>query len=700
MPDAAHRDDMSPADAPALLGLRRFLLRTPLALPLVGVVGALLGGQAWVVVMIAAGFAMVLKLRRILVCMLLCAAIAACHEGILQREAERARDYAVANDTMEVQGTISEWLGHSCLLRAESPRTIFSLHGEEQLPFAEGDRVRLLVAPREAETPPVRGMFDRVAWMRSRGIALAADVIRAEKLENDPFCWAMLRSYATQIRRALAERLMPPGTEADARRQVLCALVLGARELAEPGTMLPFRRGGTLHAFAVSGMHVAILAGLLWPLLRVLRVRPSVARGVLLFLLAVYVLITGFSVPALRAYLMLAVLLMGIALRRRVGLANSWCFAALIVLLAEPWQLYSAGFILSFAIYAAICIGARLCLSAGSWFGPDAFIPPRIYTGWERLRMRADYSLRGVVIVSLVAYLVSLPLTAWLFHTLNPWSFLTNIAIAPLVPLVMLAGIVALAFAGLPVPGAAAQWLALRSAGWLLGVSTSLGYLPGAYLPATLPQPPQAAMVLGTGYGNSVCVLGNPGLVIDCGNELAAAFQVEPALFHAGFSPAALLLTQETKSRSGGADTLLATWPKMELIRAASLGRCPQTIEGTAGRFILYPPPAELPRGSAANAAPMVYWHMPDGRRLLYIGEASRATWEQLPPEARQADILILGANPKQPLHDPALLRESGATWVVLLPSAAEAECPLRAEDLAPGVRLLQLGERELLQLP
>ncbi len=694
MPDAAARDDMPHGDAPALLRLRLWLMRTPLALPLLGVAGALLGGPYWVPVVAAGALAAVLRLWRIMLCMVLCAAIAALHEGMRQRDAARVLEVWEQQDAVEVQGTVIDMLGRGCLLRGDGG-VIVALRGED-IPCAEGDRLRVLAAPREVEPPPVKGMFDRASWMRSRGIAAEADFIRGERL-GAPFSWSLVRGYATGIRHALAERLMPPGTETDPRRQILCALVLGARELAEPGTMLPFRRGGTLHAFAVSGMHVALLGGFLWGLLRLLRVRPSVGRWLLLVVLGIYVIITGFSVPAVRAYVMLATLLMGLALRRRVGLANSWCFAALLVLLVEPWQLYSAGFLLSFAIYAAICAGVRLCLREPAWFGPDAFIPPRLYTNRERWWRALDSSVRGTIIVSLTAWLVSLPLTSLLFHTVSPWSFVTNIAITPLVPLVMLAGVFLLLTSGIPLLGAAASWLALRSAGALLALSIWFGYVPGAYLAAVVPQPPQAAMVLGTGYGGSVCVLGNPGLVIDCGNEVTAALQVEPALFHAGYQPAALLLTQATQSHVGGAGVMQASWPKLRLLRAEELGTQPLHLEGASGRFTLYPPPAELPRRPAANAAPIVRWEMPGGRRLLFIGDASRATWELLPPEARQAEVLIIGHNPKLPMDDPALLREVGAGLIVLLPSAAGSL--LQEAHAGQGGRLLRMGARQLLPL-
>ncbi len=700
MPDTAQKGLFSrPHEAAALLYLRRLLLRAPFALPLAGVVAAILGGAWWLLAAVAAGVALLMRLHRIGACLVLCTLIAALHEGLHEGLRARAAEDALAawgrGDAVTCEGTVVDQLRRGCLLRDEGTGAVLALRGET--PFAEGDRVRVSFALRRPEPPPIEGMFDRAAWMRSRGIAAEADYIGGEYLGH-PFSWAALRGVATGMRHALAARLMPPGTEDDARRQVLCALVLGARELAEDDTLLPFRRGGCLHAFAVSGMHVVLLAGLLWPLLRLLRVRPVVGRWVQLAVLGVYVLVTGFSVPAVRAYVMLAALMMALAFRRRAGLVNTWCFAALVVLLVEPWQLYSAGFLLSFSIYAAICMGASLCLRESGWVAPDAFIPPRIYTRLEQWQRAADYSLRGTVAVALVAWLVSLPLTYCLFHTLTPWSFATNIAIAPLIPLAMGAGLAALAFAGVPLLGAASSWCALHAAQLLMAVAAWLGYLPGAYLPAVPPQPPQAAMLLGTGYGGSACVLGNPGLVIGCGSEVGAALQVEPALFHAGFAPSALLLPQPTKAASGGAGVLQRSWPQMRVIPSAELGQQPLVLEGEAGRFTLYAPAPSLPQKPAVHRTPIVLWEWPDGRRLLYVGDAARATFEQLPPEARRADTLVLGHNPVQPLADPAMLRASGATTIILLPSAAANA--LDEASLAPGTRLLRVGEKGCLFLP
>ncbi len=672
--------------------LRLLLLRVPLAMPLLAVVGTLLPGQFQVAALVALLLPLALGLRRIAVCALLCAAVAALHVHWRQGVAQSFHAAFEQEDVILCRGTVVDMLGKGCVLEPEGGGTLIALRGD--MPFSEGDFVALSFAPREAQPPPIRGMFDREAWMQGRGISMEGDFISGQCLEQRSFCWATLRGVARGIRDELARQFIPPGTEEEASRQVLAALILGAREHAEADTMVGFRRSGCLHAFAVSGQHVALFSLILWGLLRLLRVHPTTGRWLQIVVLGFYVVVTGFSVPAVRAYVMLVVLLLGLSLRRRICLSNAWCAAALLVLLVEPWQLTSAGFLLSFTIYAAICIGIRFCMRGSAWLGPDPFIPPRIYTPGERRQRALDYSLRGTVIVSLCAWLISLPLTARLFHTFNTLGFITNILIAPLILLVMVAGLAMLLLGWLPWLGGIISSGALGTSGLLLSLTSFMGSLPGAYLPATTPQPAHAAMVLGTGYGRSCCVLGNPGLVIDCGNEESARFRVEPALFHAGFSPNTLLLSHDTGSQSDGAALLRLSWPDMQTIRAAELQQ-KLTLSGTAGRFTIFPAPRELPRSPAANQAPIVLWESPDGRRVLYIGDASQATADTLSVDERRADIVILGRNPKRPMEDVLWLRSCEAKLILLLPSASESK--LSPALLAPA-RLLQMDEEGCLQ--
>ncbi len=661
---------------------------TPLFLPLVAVVGVVVGG-VWFYLLSGAALlaAAVCGRFRIALYCLLCLVVAVLQE---QRAALRLQEFEAGlqkSPVIEVQGVVECTLSKSCILRDEETGVRIVLRADE-MPWRAGDclRVRAQVLPERAV--PVEGMFDSGNWLRCNGLAASAACIDAQYVGH-PFSWAAVIGVADEMRARLAHLLMAPAKPGDARAQVLCALVLGDKTYSEPETINEFRRGGCLHIFAVSGLHVGIVALLVHMLLRKLLLRSRLRSGVVIVFSGLYVLMTGMSIPALRAWLMLALLLLGRELKRPVSMANIWCAAALLVLLAAPWQLQNAGFLLSFAVYAAICVGVRYGMVCKPWVQPDPFIPKRIYTRYERWLLRADFSLRGVVIVSLSAWLVALPITMLYFHTFNLYGVLTNIAITPLLLPLMLVGILALVLSAVPMVGAAVHALALYGAGMLLGVVGAFSDMPAAYLPHCEPQSPQSLMVLGAGYGQSVCVLGNPGAVIVNGMEQTARFCAEPAVFHSGFSPVLMLDVRKDKDDAATAAVLADAFPGLRCMNAYNLADELTVYETPAGTFTLIPPPQDINPSPAENHAPVIHWQGA-GRSVLYVGDASLLTLERVPLRYLAVDYVICGYNKGLPVPPARLTELMPLAQLIVLPVAAaytEVDWPqdaMRVSEAAP----------------
>lgn len=614
-------------------------LRAPLLLPLAAVVAVLLGPWGWAVVGALVALACVGRLWRQAAASLLAALVSWGHVALTEQRAEPLREPGCA---AEYTGTVTRTMAQGFVLSGGWLQPKLLVHAE--LPAEPGDVLRVTVLPREPEERE-SGSFDRVAWLRGEGIAAEADAVRASFCGH-PWGWYALRGEGLRLRDKLARRLMPPGTEGEDWRRLLCAMVLGERSSAGEEMLGLFRRGGCMHVFAVSGLHAGLVAGFLWFGFRRLRVHPRVARPLILAVLAVYVLITGCAVPALRAYTMLALALGGLMLRRRVTLLNTWCAAALFTLLVAPSELYNAGFQLSFGVYAAIVLGMRICLHRDSpWFGPDAYLPYRLMTPAELWVRKAELWLRALVVVPLCAWLVALPLTAAAFGVVNPYSVLCNIVIAVPVSVCMAAGLLYLLLGGVPWLGVAAQWAAQYSAGFLLWLVACFGELPGAYLSATPPAEPTAVVQVPARYGSGCCLLGNGGLLVGCGSASSARFELLPTLFQRGCRPAALLMLPVSEAQRGGAEVLRREWPEMRVCEADA----PQRITTPAGTFLICPPPADLPPTPAANRLPLVLWEQPNGYRILYAGDASALSLRALPPGERHADELILGRNPTAP---------------------------------------------------
>lgn len=660
----------------------------PLLLPLAAVVGSILGGWAGALPAVAA--ALLLRAWRIAACAALVAAVVLLHTGILEQRAAALQQQLAEQGSTVVCGTVERTMKRSCVLREGVNGLRVAVAGDAVAAARVGEVLRVTAEPMPDTRPAFPGMFDAAAWRRSQGLSCSLGALRTET-QGRPLSVDTLRAWGLEQRERLARRLMPAGTEGDARRQVLCAMVLGAKDEADAETVTAFRRGGCMHAFAVSGLHVGFLSGFLWLLFMLLRLRPAAARLLLLGAVGLYVLVTGAAVPALRAYLMLAVVMGAVLLRRRLNLLNTWCFAALLTLLLFPHQLGNAGFLLSFAVYGSICVGSAFCLRHDRpWFGPDDYIPFTIRTKWENRWQSWDTAARGTLVVALCAWLTAVPITLCFFHTVNPYSFVTNVAAAVLFPTVMAAGMLYAVLGALPVLGAVAEWCALRLAGALLALVSFFGEGPAAYLPAVPPQPPTVLMALPLDAAACCCVLGNPGLAVEPGNGNDARYTTAPALFHGGFRPAAVLPLRTTPAAAEGAQAVLTEHRDAMLLPPVTQ---PRRFRTAAGQYTLYPPAAELPARTAANRCPVIVWDSP-AARVLYVGAASRVTWESLPADERRGDVLILGANPALPLYDAEEWAAAGVHTLILLPEAADA--PLE-RSLFRKVYTLRNGDAPLL---
>lgn len=663
--------------------LRRRISAAPLSVLFVAVCGVLWGGHFLWLSGVACVVAAVCCRWRVLIAALLCMAVAYLHGLKIEQQNNAFFERAESASLLTVTGTVERALTHGCVLKDDDSGARIVLRGEHAN-HAAGARIRAALELLPSAPAPLAGMFDSPAWLRSQGYAASAYCTAAEEAEP-AFSLACIRGAADKARAFLAARLIPDAYRNDPRAQVLSALVLGDKSYSEPETVDTFKRGGCLHIFAVSGLHVGIIAGIVYFILSRIMLRSRMRTLLLLLITALYVAMTGLAVPALRAFLMLALIMLGRELRRPVSMVNIWSAAALLILLLSPWQIHHAGFWLSFAVYGAIGIGVRYGMRSGAWLRPDAFIPPRIYNGRERFIVRADLWLRGVVIVSVSAWLVALPISMGYFHSFNLYGVILNIIITPLLLPTMLCGLLCL----LPWVGVYLHGLALAFSGVLLGTVGLFAGLPSAYLPLQAPRGVDAVMVYHTGYGDSFCVLGNPGVLINCGSDKTVRFATYPALFHGGFRPALLLLTQKRASCAGGKDTLLHNLPHLQVLETWQLKDDIRRYETPAGTVTVILPPAELNRTPVQNANPIVLWEG-QTRRVLYVGDASLLTFERIPQALLKADVVICGRNPALPVTPRDVAAVLPAAQIILLPSAAGFD----ASDLpdAPSHPILRVG--------
>jgi len=111
-----------------------------------------------------------------------------------------------------------------------------------------------------------------------------------------------------------------------------------------------------MHLFAIDGLRIALVSGILITLLRVLRLSRAVCGLLCIPALWFYTAATGGEPSAIRASVMMTIVIGGWALNRPGDLLNSLAAAALVILVWDPTEMFAAGFQLSFLVVLIIAL--------------------------------------------------------------------------------------------------------------------------------------------------------------------------------------------------------------------------------------------------------------------------------------------------------------------------------------------------------
>lgn len=240
---------------------------------------------------------------------------------------------------------------------------------------------------------------------------------------------------------------------------IAAGLITGEDRAIQEADFEALKAANLYHIIAISGGHMVVISGVIFLLLRWLtlcmpgrlRYRPamkSLAAGATLVMVTGYLFVTGMPPSAVRAYVMIALVLLAVLLRRQVDPMRSLMLAALIMLAFDPSDLFEPGFQLSFvATLAIIALVERMFL--------------RPHPDDTKLR-RIGRVVLASFLISLVAEAATAPLVIAQFNQFASYGVLANVVATPLVGLLLMP-VVALYFLLLPL-------------GWEMGALWALDY--------------------------------------------------------------------------------------------------------------------------------------------------------------------------------------------------------------------------------
>jgi len=285
----------------------------------------------------------------------------------------------------------------------------------------EGDSVRLLGTFRPVRYPPAREGLEEFRRDRIEGRVGFITLKDRSQIRKTGFSRPFLSALRNSVRRSIRSLFPPP------LRGLALALFLGDRRVLSKEEKNEFRRAGTAHLLAISGLHVGLMAFVVYRiLLRVLGARPSGHRAALVLssLCGIfYALLTGFSPSAARSSLALAaVTAVGLSGRR-----------------PKPASLLAAVLLLIVAVEPALLWSLSLQLSAAAVFGILRFaLPPpppslvRRLAPRNRTRKFLRHWIAGPIRISFAAFLGTLPLVLHHFGACHPASTITAVVACPL----------------------------------------------------------------------------------------------------------------------------------------------------------------------------------------------------------------------------------------------------------------------------
>jgi len=281
------------------------------------------------------------------------------------------------------------------------------------------------------------------------------------------------------MREAINQRIhaLLPGD----RGSIATALITGKRNAISDPVSDAFYVSSLAHVLAISGYHMAVVAGIAFFFVRAvlalipgLAVRRPIKKWAALAALgagAFYLVLSGASVSTQRAFIMIAIVLIGVMIDRPALTFRTIAIAAFVVLLFTPQAIVHPSFQMSFA--------AALALIAAYQFGlpwrADADTPHAV-----RIALWGGREIFALVMASLVAGLATTPYSAYHFHRLAPYGVLANLLAMPVISAwVMPMGI--LGVLTMPLGLDAVFWRLMGDGiDWMIIVVLWVAHLPGA----------------------------------------------------------------------------------------------------------------------------------------------------------------------------------------------------------------------------
>ncbi|MBN2753344.1 MAG: ComEC family competence protein [Candidatus Goldbacteria bacterium] len=355
--------------------------------------------------------------------------------------------------------------------KSRAPKVRVTVEEKANLKIDHGDILEIEAGLKKPQKAAYKGGFDYSLYLKRNGIlytAYASD-FKVIKIGSKTNIIGKISYSAREKLLALIYTHVPAP-----QAGILEGVMLGSRKSIPANVYDDFKKTGTAHILAVSGMNAGLITVFVFVFLKLLRVKKEISAFIAMFCIWCFALITGGEASIVRAAIMASFILFGYVIQRDGDALNSLCAAGFFILLFDSQSLFEAGFQLSFlAAFGIIYLNEKVS-------GYFSFLPK-----WVSETLSA----------TVTAQIFVLPVMINTFNQLSIISVFANLIIVPLSGFATILGFAMWLFGSiapvLAAPFGAAQWLIIEV---MTKSSAVMGQLPLASV--SLKSLPAAAVIL------------------------------------------------------------------------------------------------------------------------------------------------------------------------------------------------------------
>ncbi|NLZ81964.1 MAG: DNA internalization-related competence protein ComEC/Rec2 [Clostridiales bacterium] len=279
--------------------------------------------------------------------------------------------------------------------------------------FKIGNKIQVVGTIEEFSIPRNEGEFNQYLYYKSKNINYNVEG-KSYKIINTNH--SLILNFLETIKNTIKHSYSEICDEKDFG--IFSAIILGESSELDSEINSLYKENGISHILSISGLHISLIGMSIYKLLRK-KFYFCFSCIVSVVLLLAYVALTGFSVSALRAFIMFSISILATYIGRTYDMTSATSLAAILLLLENPYLVYNAGFLLSFGAVFGISMIYHILIS---------------YLGQKS-------PIVSAASISISVNLMTLPILAYYFFETSTYSLILNLLIIPPMSMLMLSGI-------------------------------------------------------------------------------------------------------------------------------------------------------------------------------------------------------------------------------------------------------------------